>query len=218
MPDRGRPAPCARCRDARDVQTRDERAGRWRTRARRASARPGRRACRPRRRRSPAPAGAGCVLTCSCVMVSASSGVDRAAQHEQSRLGGTSDATLTVVASIMLERARWAMVCSGWRLKAVPRSPNCTSRSTAATCPGCCCARATARLLASAVLPDPPLGDTTTITFPEDRGAGWGRTSAGLDGGDAHPAKEARDLVRQLGGHVRTEDDSWRLAHGRATE
>ena len=46
-----------------------------------------------------------------------------------------------------------------------PRSPNCTSRSTATTRPGCRWARATARLDDTAVLPEPPFGDITTMTF-----------------------------------------------------
>ena len=51
-------------------------------------------------------------------------------------------------------------------------SPNCTSRSMAATRPGKRMASAAERLVATAVLPDPPLGDTTTMTLPLRLGGG----------------------------------------------
>ena len=77
-----------------------------------------------------------------------------------------------VVASTDADVATWARLCSGCKPMLVHMSPNCTSRSTAATRPGKRMASAAARLVATAVLPEPPLGDSTTMTLPVLSGRG----------------------------------------------
>ena len=66
-------------------------------------------------------------------------------------------------------------VCSGVSPSTVAMSPNCTSRSTSTTWPGWMRPRPTARLLATVVLPVPPLGDRTVITRVVSTGSVFAR-------------------------------------------
>ena len=86
------------------------------------------------------------------------------------------------------------MVRSGVSPSAEAESPNCTSRSTRATEASTVRARATARLAATIVLPDPPFGERTTITRPV--GGASGMAGAGADA--CWRARAVRSTARRM--------------------
>ena len=57
-------------------------------------------------------------------------------------------------------------VCCGGMPRRTATSPNCTSASTSATGSSRCCAMHTATLIATVLLPTPPLGENTTTSRP----------------------------------------------------
>ena len=83
---------------------------------------------------------------------------------------------MAVLSSFPSARAASAMVDWGPRPSALATSPNCRSRSTMATRPGARAASLVARLVATVVLPAPPLGDITVMTRPRGARACWAWT------------------------------------------
>ena len=84
-----------------------------------------------------------------------------------------------VVASTWFDCATSARLCSGCRPRLVHMSPNWTSRSSAATRPGNCCASAAARLVDDGRLAGAALGRHHDDDLARLHGRGRGQVTVG---------------------------------------